>query len=66
MNLTEKQCFLGRNPEDLPPWGLYFAYHICLVHIRSTRKTPASSEVVKSLRETFLMIDARWNVAGMS
>ena len=25
-NLVENHCFLGRNPEELPPWGLVSAY----------------------------------------
>ena len=65
-NLVEKECFFGRNPEDMPPWGLFFAYYICRLHVRSGGETLDSPEVVKSLRETFRTIDVRWNVAGMS
>ncbi|AEO66360.1 uncharacterized protein THITE_2114411 [Thermothielavioides terrestris NRRL 8126] len=31
-NLVERQCFLDRDPEDMSPWGLYFAYRICGAH----------------------------------
>jgi hypothetical protein len=52
-NLVERQCFLGRDPEDMSPWGLYFAYRICGVHMRPTGKAPHGTEVLKSLREAF-------------
>ncbi|KAI9706240.1 MAG: hypothetical protein M1820_004815 [Bogoriella megaspora] len=64
-NLIRKQCFLGRSPEDMSPWGLYFAYHICRVHMQFSRHNSNSAEIVKNLRETFLKIDARWNAAGV-
>ncbi|KIM97046.1 hypothetical protein OIDMADRAFT_44475 [Oidiodendron maius Zn] len=64
-NLVEKQCFSCRNPEDMPPWGLFFAYHICRANMRLSRKTSKSSKTVKYLRETFLAMDARWNAAGV-
>lgn len=57
-----KQCFLGRDLEDMSPWGLFFAYRLCVDHIRSGDK--ASSKVIKSLRETLIAVDYRWNVAG--
>ena len=63
-NLIERQCFSGRDPEDTAPWGLFFAYHICGVHIWASSETPSSLEVVRSLRESFRMIDVRWNAAG--
>ena len=63
-NLVERQCFLGRSPEDMSPWGLFFAYRISSTHVRSLREISNSSEVVKSLREAFRTIDVRWNVAG--
>lgn len=66
MNLTERQCFMGRNPDDVLPWGLFFAYRICAYHIFTGSKTDHSlAEVVKSMRETFSTIDVRWNVAGI-
>jgi hypothetical protein len=34
--------------------------------MRSSRESSDSSEVVESLKETFLEIDVRWNVAGTS
>lgn len=64
-NLIERQCFLGRDPEHMSPWGLYFAYRICGAHMRSSSKAPHGVEVVRSLREAFMTIDVRWNVAGV-
>ena len=63
-NLVEKECFLGRCPEDMSPWGLYFAYHICRAQIRSDREISGESELAKVIKETFLTIDVRWNAAG--
>ena len=66
-NLVDDQCFLGRNPEDMSPWGLFFAYHVCGAHMHSAhREGSAEPEMVKRLKETFLAIDVRWNAAGMS
>ncbi|KAL2698184.1 hypothetical protein AAEP93_010894 [Penicillium crustosum] len=64
-NLIERQCFLGRDPEDMSPWGLYFAYHICGAHMRSNSKAPHDLEVARRLREGFTDIDVRWNAAGV-
>ncbi|OQD93160.1 hypothetical protein PENSOL_c034G00713 [Penicillium solitum] len=64
-NLIERQCFLGRDPEDMSPWGLYFAYRICGTHMRTSSKAPHDLEVVRRLREGFMDIDVRWNVAGV-
>ena len=71
-NLVERQCFLDRDPEDMSPWGLYFAYRICGMHMRmrAARKgthgnAPHGMEVVKSLREAFSTINMRWQVAGV-
>ncbi|KAJ6051196.1 hypothetical protein N7499_010559 [Penicillium canescens] len=64
-NLIERQCFLGRDPEDMSPWGLYFAYRICGAHMGSSSKAPHGIEVVRSLREGFMTINVRWNVAGV-
>ncbi|KUJ08129.1 putative fungal-specific transcription factor, partial [Mollisia scopiformis] len=63
-NLVDNDCFFGRNPEELSPWGIFFAYHICAIHMRSSRENPASLLIVKSLKETFRAIDIRWNAAG--
>ncbi|KAF4225598.1 hypothetical protein CNMCM6457_008020 [Aspergillus fumigatiaffinis] len=64
-NLVERQCFLGRDPEDMSPWGLYFAYRICGAHMRAQRETPHAAAVMQSLREAFSTIKVRWNVAGV-
>ncbi len=65
-NLVDNQCFLGRNPEDMSPWGLFFAYHVCGAHMHSHLEASDEPEIVKSLKEAFLAIDVRWNVAGTS
>ncbi|KAJ5288656.1 hypothetical protein N7478_001686 [Penicillium angulare] len=64
-NLIERQCFLGRDPEDISPWGMYFGYQVCGAHMRSGRKSQQEAEVVKSLREGFVAINMRWGVAGV-
>ncbi|KAL7917750.1 hypothetical protein ACQKWADRAFT_274362 [Trichoderma austrokoningii] len=64
-NLIERQCFLGRESEDVSPWGLYFAYRVCGMLIRPNEKAPHGVEVLKSLREAFQTISARWNVASI-
>ena len=64
-NVIEKRCFLGRNPEDLSPWGLLFAYHVCLAHVRYEMKSPELSELVNSMKRTMVQIDTRWNAAGI-
>ena len=64
-NLIGHQCFLGRNPEDMSPWGLFFAYHVCGAHMQfAHREGSVEPEIVKRLKEAFLAIDVRWNVAG--
>ena len=65
-NLVKDQCFLGRDPEDMSPWGLFFAYHVCGVHMHSSRAASEEPGIVKSLKEAFLAIDVRWNAAGTS
>ncbi|KAI9045456.1 fungal specific transcription factor domain-containing protein [Aspergillus affinis] len=65
VNLVERQCFAGRDPEDMSPWGLFFAYRICVAHTRSAQESANLSEVVERIKETILAIHARWNVAGV-
>jgi hypothetical protein len=62
--MMEQGCFLGRDPEDMTPWGLFFGYQVCWAHMRPDRVAPTSFEIVKTLKETFLAIDLRWNAAG--
>lgn len=64
-NLIEQQCFSGRDPEDMSPWGLFFAYTICGAHMRSAKRPPIATRVIKSLREGLLAVDARWKVGGV-
>lgn len=49
----------------MPPWGVFFAYRICVAHLLSSRENPKSSAVVTKMRETLLETDARWNAAGI-
>ncbi|KAL9487894.1 hypothetical protein ACSS6W_000171 [Trichoderma asperelloides] len=64
-NLVERRCFLGRDPEDVSPWGLYFAYRICGVLMRPSERALHGAEVMESLREAFQTISVRWNVASV-
>ena len=64
-NLIRRQCFLGRDPEDLSPWGLYFAYYLCRHYICHGSKRGAEDwKVVQNLKEGLSAVDVRWNVAG--
>lgn len=68
LNLTERNCFMGRNPDDMSPWGLFFAYRICAYHISRIGQgtcSPDLDKVAKSMRATFSTIDKRWNLAGI-
>ncbi|KAI7975029.1 hypothetical protein EIK77_001889 [Talaromyces pinophilus] len=68
INLTDRNCFMGRNPDDMSPWGLFFAYRICAYYISRIGQGTRSSDldkVAKSMRETLSTIDKRWNLAGM-
>ena len=66
-NLVEHECFLDRNPEDMSPWGLFFAYHVCGAHMHSSHREGSDKpEMVKRLKEALLAIDVRWNAAGAS
>ncbi|KAF2111959.1 putative fungal-specific transcription factor [Lophiotrema nucula] len=65
VNLIEQQCQIGRNPERMSPWGLFFAYHICRVHLRSRRSSSVSAEIVRSLTHTFQNVATRWNIASV-
>nr|UIK22900.1 transcriptional regulator [Trichoderma rhododendri] len=64
-NLVESRCFVDRDPEDMSPWGLYFAYCICGAHMRPTRRAPHGVEVLRSLREALQTVGIRWNVASV-
>ena len=64
-NLVEGRCLSDRDPEDITPWGLFFAYHICASHMRLPQSTRDTKKIVEVLKGTFLRIDARWNAAGI-
>ena len=65
-NKTEGVCPLtSRDPQEMSPWGCFFAYHVCGVHMRVTKTSAVSAEIVKLLKSSFMVIDVRWNVAGM-
>jgi hypothetical protein len=65
-NLIERQCFLGRDHEDLSPWGLFFAYRICVIHMQAPRDDADAAAMVDSLKAGLAFIDTRWNLAGLS
>ncbi|KAL3469142.1 hypothetical protein BJX99DRAFT_87694 [Aspergillus californicus] len=80
-NLVERGCLLGRDVEEMAPWGLYFAYRVCEFHLRFLRARKGGSageddgdadgtggeieEVVRCLKDAFRMIQERWRVAGI-
>ncbi|KAK4121917.1 hypothetical protein N657DRAFT_657437 [Parathielavia appendiculata] len=64
-NLVERQCLLGRDPEDMAPWGLYFAFRVCCALVRAPQQTPQAVAVIQTLSHVFRAIDVRWNVAGL-
>lgn len=44
---------------------MYFGYQVCGAHMRSGRQSQEGAEVVKSLRDGFVEINMRWDVAGV-
>jgi hypothetical protein len=65
-NMIERECLEARDPNGMSLWGLYFAYHICRLHMHSRKTCSRSAEIFKTLRETFVKIDLRWRIAGSS
>lgn len=63
-NMIDGQCFFGRYPDKMSPWGLFFAYHICAINMRVGDSSPTSTAIAQSLKEMFEKIDGRWNAAG--
>ena len=64
VNLIEHQCFIDRKPEKMSPWGPFFAYHVCAVHMRSGQGDPDSSKRMRKIKETLLAVGVRWNAAS--
>jgi len=62
--MIQRECFAGRDPENMAPWGLFFVYHVCGAHIRFRRESSASDEVMMNLRQAFRIIEPRWNAAS--
>ena len=60
-NLIGVECLTTRDQESLPPWGLFFAYRVCVTQSRPSSK---NKEVSNALRTFLKKIDSRWNVAG--
>jgi hypothetical protein len=44
--------------------GSLFCIPYFVAHMRSNREAPEAPELLKSLTDTFLTIDVRWNAAG--
>jgi hypothetical protein len=64
-NLVGQQCFVGRDIDGVSPWGLFFAYHICLIS-QGSERTILKPEVARELKATLVKVDARWNLAGIA
>lgn len=63
-SLLEQQCLVGRDPESVSPWGLFFGYRICVYYACSDQKEAYALQIVDSLKEVFRNIEVRWNAAG--
>ncbi|KAM3152974.1 hypothetical protein ABEW05_006642 [Botrytis cinerea] len=61
-NMSTPRSLLGRDPNSISPWALFFGYHMCVEQIRS--KDPSSHDIVVLVRKGFEEADVRWNVAG--
>lgn len=61
--MSTPRSLLGRDPNSISPWALFFGYHMCVEQIRS--KDPSSHDIVVLVRKGFEEADVRWNVAGM-
>ncbi|KAF2441019.1 hypothetical protein P171DRAFT_393830 [Karstenula rhodostoma CBS 690.94] len=65
-NFTESICPLtNRPPEEMSPWGCFFAYQVCAVHLRVRQRNRGEEEVVKFFKEAFEVIDRGWRAAGV-
>ncbi|KAK6595323.1 fungal specific transcription factor domain-containing protein [Botrytis cinerea] len=62
-NMSTPRSLLGRDPNSISPWALFFGYHMCVEQIRS--KDPSSHDIVVLVRKGFEEADVRWNVAGV-
>lgn len=60
-NLIGVECMISRDHESIPPWGLFFAYRVCVTQSRLSSK---NTEVSNALRTFLTQIDSRWNIAG--
>ncbi|PVH76679.1 hypothetical protein DL98DRAFT_550977 [Cadophora sp. DSE1049] len=65
INLLENDCLLGRSPEEIPPWGLFYAYRIVVFHLNSREEDSGIEDVIAVLKEALKKLDARWNAAGV-
>lgn len=63
--MAEKHCLVGRNPEEMSFWGIFFAYQIMGFYMCSSSLGSDSIKVVKAMREAFHAINNRWKVAGI-
>jgi hypothetical protein len=64
-NFTESICPLtSQTPEEMSPWGCFFAYQVCAVHLRAKQRGGGEEEVVKFFKEAFGVINRGWRAAG--
>jgi hypothetical protein len=63
-NMIARQYLVGRDHERMSRWSVHFENHIYQLHTPSSITSSTSAEIVKTLRDIFAKIDARWRIAG--
>ncbi|KAJ4301277.1 hypothetical protein N0V90_003368 [Kalmusia sp. IMI 367209] len=64
LNSGEAICPLTSRPsEQMSPWGCFFAYQVCAVHLRVRERNEESDQVIGHFRVAFRAIE-RGGVAG--
>lgn len=64
-NLAENRCLMGRSPKEMSFWGIFFAYQILNFCARPNGHASLPTELSKAIRESFRVINTRWNIAGI-
>jgi hypothetical protein len=64
INLLEKGCLFNRSPEEMPPWGFFYAYRTGVFQLKSREEDTGILEVTTALKGALRKLDTRWNAAG--